>query len=241
MTTEIRIGVIVPKGNSIHENEFMRLGSKGVQFRFTSFSYPRFNNTDFCGDLSAEMSAPIAELRAWGAEAILIGCTTASMVCGSQQWRENLERLANAPVVTAAEASLQAIGALGVTSIAVATPYGDAGNQTVNNFLVENGLTVATIKGLGLDSSIERWLKESPMLSAKEVLDFSVTVDSALAETIYLPCVGIGSLDVLDPLEKRTGKPALSSVQAGYWSILRRMGANGRAKGYGRLIEVWDF
>ena len=241
MTPEIRIGVIVPRGNSIHENEFMRLDSEGVRFRFTPFSYPGFNSTDFCGDLTAGMSAPIAELRAWGAEAILIGCTTASMVCGSQRWREDLERLANVPVVTAAEASRQAIAALGVTNIAVATPYGDAGNQTVNNFLVENGFTVATIKGLGLDRSIETWLREAPSLSAKELFDFSLTVDSAHADAFYLPCVGINSLEVLDQLEKKTGKPAFSSVQAGYWSILRRLGADGRASGFGRLIEIWDF
>ena len=241
MTPEIRIGVIVPKGNSIHENEFMRLGSKGVQFRFTPFSYPNLGSTDFCGDLRAEMSAPIAELRAWDADAILIGCTTASMICGSQRWREDLEQMANAPVVTAADASLQAIAALGVTTIAVATPYGEAGNQTVTDFLVKNGVTVATIKGLGLDRSIEMWLRDAPNLSAKEMLEFSLTVDSGRAEAIYLPCVGIRSLDVLDQLEKSTGKPAFSSVQAGYWSILRQLGIDRRAKGLGQLIEVWNF
>lgn len=238
---EVRIGVVVPNGDLVHEREFLRLRPDGVSFRFASFSYPAMGNANFCGNLGAEMSAPIAELNDWGAKVVLIGCTTASMTCASPEWQAELERMAKVRVVTAAEASIQAISALGARSIAVATPYGDAGNRTVTTFLLGKGFAVASIKGLGLDRSVETWRKAAPCLSIAEMLGFSLSVDSENAQAIYLPCTGVGSLEVLDELEKSTRKPAISSVQAGFWASLRLLGINGRAKGFGRLIDVWDF
>jgi arylmalonate decarboxylase len=237
----IRVGVLVPAGNVIHEREFVRLQMESVDFRFVSFSYPPAGSTNFCGDLTAQMAAPIAELKSWDAQAILIGCTTASMTCASDEWNARLEQLANAPVITAADASRQAIAAMGLKSVAVATPYGESSNIIVSTYLRANVVEVTTIKGLGLDSSLETWCAKAPLLSTQEILDFSLSIDSYSAQAIYLPCTGIGSLEALDQIEKKTGKPALSSVQAGYWAILRRLGISGRTKGFGRLIEIWDF
>ena len=45
----------------------------------------------------------------------------------------------------------------------------------------------------------------------------------------------------LAELEKKPGKTAISSVQAGFWAALRRIGLDGRQEGYGRLLSTWDF
>ena len=184
MNRPIRIGVLVPAGNVIHEREFMRLQTASVEFRFTSFLYPAAGSTNFCADLLAQMATPIAELKAWDAQAILVGCTTASMSCANDGWNASLEHMANAPVITAADASGQAIAVLALKSVAVATPYGDAGNVIVANFLRAQGVEVAAIKGLGLDSSMELWRKRAPFLSTQEILDFSLSIDSDGAQAM---------------------------------------------------------
>ena len=79
MDRDIRIGVLVPAGNSIHEREFAALRPSGVAFRFAGFGYPPADAADFCADLTTRMAEPIQALREWGAQLLLIGCTAASM------------------------------------------------------------------------------------------------------------------------------------------------------------------
>jgi arylmalonate decarboxylase len=243
MTTkpDTQIGVIVPTGNTIHEREFALLRPEGVRFRFVEFSYPPPSSTDFCGDLAEQFRGPIENLKAWGADLILIGCTTASMRCSDVAFRQKLEDLAGVPVVTAAGASMDAIQALAVESVSVATPYGDRNNKVVAAFLKSKDIAVAAIDGLDLDRSPDIWRAQAPTMNPQAVLDFGLATDVDAAQALYMPCTAIQSLEALGPFEEKTGKPALSSVQAGYWASLRKLGIDGRQKGFGRLVEQWDF
>jgi hypothetical protein len=141
MNDVVRIGVLVPAGNTIHEREFLALRPEGVEFRFAGFAYPPAGAADFCADLFAHMRAPVAELRAWGAQALLVGCTTASMLCADPAREAQLQSLAGVPVVTAASAVREALAALGLRRIAVATPYGARGNGVVVDYLRTIGIT----------------------------------------------------------------------------------------------------
>ena len=234
-----RIGVLVPQGNVVHEREFAQLRPPQVQFRFAYFSYPGPGGEDFCKDLIHQFEQPVAELKAWRAELVLVGCTTASMSCFAEIPAQ-VEQMAEVPVVTAASASLEALAALRTTSVAVATPYGALNNQIVADFLESRRIHVAAIKGLGLDASIDTWSR-APHLTPHEVVDFSLKVDVAAAQTLYLPCTGLGSLAALELFERVRQKPAVSSVQAGFWASLRRLGIDGRQAGCGRLIFDWDY
>jgi maleate isomerase len=43
---------------------------------------------------------------------------------------------------------------------------------------------------------------------------------------------------VLDSLERRLGKPVVTSNQAGAWAALRRIGIEDSMAGYGRLLSL---
>jgi arylmalonate decarboxylase len=240
MQDNVRIGVLVPTGNTVHEREFAALRPAGVEFRFAGFAYPPPGAADFCGDLFAQMQAPIAELRDWDAKLLLVGCTTASMLCADAARDAQLQRLAGIPVVTAAGAVRTALQALGLRRVAVATPYGANGNRVVADYLRSIGIEVTAIAGLDLDRSVEVWKRETPALTPQQVLELGLSVDSAGAQALYLPCTGIGSLEAIGLYERLTGKPALSSVQAGFWASLRRLGIDARRGDAGRLVADWD-
>ncbi len=240
MNDLIRVGVLVPAGNTIHEREFAALCPAAVEFRFAGFSYPPMGRPEFCADLFAQMSAPVAELKAWGARALLVGCTTASMLCADPAREAQLQQLAGVPVVTAASAVRDALAALGLARIAVATPYGERGNGVVVDYLRTLGIETVAIRGLDLDRSPEVWKREASALTAQQVVDLGLSVDAPSAEALYLPCTGIGSVEAIDLYERRAGKPALSSVQAGFWATMRRLGIDARQPGAGRLIREWD-
>mgnify|MGYP000449591900 CR=1 FL=1 len=240
MNDEVRVGVLVPAGNTIHEREFAALRPDGVEFRFAGFSYPPMGTVDFCANLFGQMQAPVGELRGWGAEALLVGCTTASMLCADPAREAELQRLAGVPVITAASAVRAALGALGLTRLAVATPYGTRGNGVVVDYLRSIGIETVAIRGLDLDRAPEVWKREAPALTPQQVVDLGLSIDGPAAEALYLPCTGIGSVEAIDLYERRAGKPALSSVQAGFWATMRRLGIDGRQGGAGRLVAEWQ-
>jgi maleate cis-trans isomerase len=237
---ERRIGVIVPAGNIVHEYEFARMRPEGVRFRFAPFVYPARDASDFCGALIDQFAPPLKEMRAWGAEAVLVGCTTASMLCGAPDHVARMERLAGVPVVTAAGAVQEAMNALGLKSVAVATPYGARSNAVVSEFLERSGVRVSAIAGFGYDSSPETWREKATTLTPPEVTALCLSVDRPDAQGLYLPCTGIRSVEALAGLERDRGKPALSSVQVGFWAALHRLGLDGRQEGFGHLIAQWN-
>jgi len=236
-----RVGVLVPAGNTVHEREFAALQADSVEFAFRGFVYPSRESSEFCVALADSLSEPMAELRAWGAELVLLGCTTASMLCARCADVDRFALEAALPVVTAAAASLDALDALGLRALSVATPYGVAGNAVVREFLESEGITVTAIEGLALDRSPEIWKARAASLPPEELVALGSMLDSARSEGLYLPCTGVGSLETINAFERATGKPALSSVQAGYWACLRKLGIDGRRAGFGRLIERWNF
>ena len=232
-----RVGVLVPQGGTVHEAEFDRMPHEQVEFRFAGFALPAPDLATFCADLVAAIAAPIDMLRRWGADLMLLGCTTASMACEDTPWRSMLADLANVPLVTAAGASRAALARLGLRRVAVATPYGAVSNAVVRRFLEASSIDVVRLAGMDLDASPERWSTTVPGLTSDDVLDFSLRLDGPDVDGLYLPCTGMVSVDVVESYEKRMGKTATSSVQAGYWSVLNELGLESRRADQGRLLR----
>lgn len=237
---KIRLGALVPAGNVVLKREFSRLSREPVEIRVLEFSYPAAG-ADFCADLVAAAQRPVRELRDWGAALIFLGCTAASMTCHTDERVDALARHVAVPIITAAGAVLEALAAVRATALTVATPYGANGNRVIVNFLTSQRLSVAAIDGFEFDQSPEVWAGRVSSVPAKELLDFSVRLDTPLANALFLPCTAMDSLETIRLFEQQTGKPAVSSVQAGYWACLRRLGVDGRRIGAGELLQRWEF
>ena len=238
--SELRVGVLVPAGNTIHEAEFARMRPEGIVYRFAPFTSPKgVEPASYCTLLADNLTAPMKELTDWGAKVLLIGCTSASMKCDAPAAEARLSQIAGVPVITAAAAVREALRFMKTRSLSVATPYGEATNQVVSDFLGRQGVKVAGIKGLAFDVSPDVWKAKAPTLKADEFLDFSLSI-APDADGLYLPCTGVNSLDTLKMYEARTGKPGLSSVQAGYWAVMRHLGVNGQRADAGQLVQRWN-
>lgn len=234
-----RIGVLVPLTNEAHAREFAQLCRPGLQFEFREFAGPPATSPNYCDELVACMLPAMRELRDWGAEAMLLGCTAATMQCGSDECFAKFEAAADVPIVTAARAARDAARALNVRSLCVATPYSEPGNEGVRRYLESQALAVSGIRGLACDTSAEAWKAGLRSLTPQRLLELGLSADSPEAAALYFPCTAVDSLATIELYERATGKPALSSVQAGFWAMLRRMGIDGRQDGAGRLLREW--
>ena len=158
---QARIGTIIPVSNTTNEVEFNRMKPDGVTVHFTRV--PLESNPaadDFVAML--DQAGQAAEgLSATGADVIAYGCTSGSMACPADRLIGAMEQASGRPALSTAGAILEALSALGIQRVAMATPYIETTNEKEKAFIERNGVSVTRIAGLGLGGSLEKIQKIS--------------------------------------------------------------------------------
>lgn len=237
--TRGRIGLIALATDTAVLPDFSRLMPQGVAVYQTLIGLPR-------GEVSAAALAEMladdrleraAELLRWlDVDLIVFACTTGSLIHGPG-WDSTLtariERASGKQATTTSTAVLDGLRALGATTLAIATPYNDELNARERVFLDASGFRVAAIAGLGCaaDPDIGR-------LGPDDAIALVERVDSPAADAIFISCTNFDCLPAVEPLERRLGKPVITSNLAGGWAALRRIGVDDAVADYGRLLAL---
>lgn len=143
-------------------------------------------------------------------------CTSGSFVngrAGEKAVAAALMAAGGAPAVTASGAIVAALGHLGVSRVAIATPYNAAITIRLQDFLIESSVAVTGIAHLGMDANM--WTV--PYQRTAELIRLA---DSADAEAIVVSCTNLPTYDLIAPLERELGKPIISANQAIMWAVL---------------------
>lgn len=168
-------------------------------------------------------------------QAIAFGCTSGSFAKGplyDEQLRAKMTEIASVPCTTTSHAVVQALQALQVKKIAIATPYTEALNDLAASYFTENHFHITNMSGLGLmdDYQISNLDDETIYQMAKQV-------DTDDAEAIFISCTGLHTIPFIEYLEKDLGKPVITSNQATFWHTLRLSGIKDSLTAYGVLFE----
>lgn len=233
----VRIGTIVPVSNTTNEVEFNRFRPDGVTVHFTRVpleSDPAAD--DFRGMLDAAGDAAEG-LAAAGADVITYGCTSGSMACPADRLIGALEDRSGKPALSTAGAIIDVLKTLGVTRIAMATPYVEATNEKERAFVERHGVEVTAIRGLGLGGSLEK-IQQISRVPPDEVYAHARSADTPDADALLICCTDFATADVVQPLEDDLGKPVITSNTASFWAALRRAGVDKKVAGYGRLLSA---
>jgi len=231
-----RIGTIIPVSNTTNEVEFNRFKPNGVTVHFTRVPLDSNPAEDDFQAMLASANQAAVELAATGADVICYGCTSGSMACPADRLIGTMENSSAKPALSTAGAILDALKALGLKRIAMATPYLDSTNEKERGFIERHGFEVAAIKGLGLGGSLDKIQKISRIPPA-DVYAHAKSADRADAEALLICCTDFGTADVVQTLEDELGKPVITSNTATFWAALRRAGIEPPIKGYGRLLS----
>ena len=133
-----------------------------------------------------------------------------------------------------ARAQAAAIAALGVKRVALLTPY-ILKLADRNAAMLESscGVRVVSRATMGLPRD-----EDTTAVAPATIIDWAVAVDCPSAEAVVVGCSAFRSTEYgfLDSLEKRLGKPVVSSTQAFMWSMLRTAGVQDQIEGYGKLL-----
>jgi arylmalonate decarboxylase len=64
-----------------------------------------------------------------------------------------------------------------------------------------------------------------------------MSVDRPDAQAIFISCTNFGTLDIIESLEKKLGKPVVTSNSASMWKMMRLVGDESAVPGGGRLFR----
>ena len=183
--------------------------------------------------LNPNIAHVAADLLPTGVSATGYGCTSGSYVRGVGGDIEIGERMAKTtglPATTTSTAMVVSLRQMGVKRVAVLSPHIDALNERLGRFLEDSGFQVAAMTGLNKIEGIED-------LPPEEIMDIVVgQADRADADGIFISCTSMRTAAVLDEMERRTGKPVVSALQATVWQLLGLAGARQEAPGLGSLF-----
>ena len=225
------IGMIVPPTNTVNEAEWKRMAPDA---RFPLLRMPLHAHADdtFYSDLK-QFLHKFEEKP----DVIAYACTATSMVLPLERLPNFIERESGVPGVATAPALVHAARALGMTKVAVATPYHDAVNEHEREFLEACGLEVLGIRGLGIGAGGPQEFVRIARVTPDDVYAHCRAAWVTGADGMIVSCTDFRTLEALPRLEREFGKPVISSNLATLWQALRTAGSRDALVGFGRLLE----
>ena len=186
-----------------------------------------------CGDRRAVRRAT-RDVLTPEPDVVIYACTSGSFVegaAGEEVLRRTMEDAGAPAARTTSGALIAALKVLGVSRLAIATPYVEPVTRRLVAYLAEHGVTTVSSEGLGLLGNIWR-------VTYSQVVEIVRAADNPQAEALFISCTNVPTYDLIEPLEQALGKPVLTANQVTMWAALRAMGRD--AVGGGRLLAAQD-
>ncbi len=129
---------------------------------------------------------------------------------------------------------IEGLKAVGAQNVAVATAYADEVNGRLRAFLIEHGMTPLVVTGMGIEA-----IADVDSVTQNDLIEFGVRVRESApeADSLLVSCGGFRTLEIIAPIEARTGVPVISSMPHGLWAGARLVGLSGAAPGFGTLLS----
>ena len=74
-------------------------------------------------------------------------------------------------------------------------------------------------------------------VSKETIYHLAREVDTPESQAIFISCVNLHAVEVIENIEKDLQKPVITSNQATMWNILRLANINDKIQGYGQLLS----
>jgi maleate isomerase len=229
----LRVGVLIPSGNSVAEPELRAMLPLGTSMLVTRLPLRGSSKPELMHMLDRLEAA--SELLADACvEVIVFHCTAVSTFAPelAQGIRHRIEKASGIRCFTTADAILAALSKLNARRVALLTPYIDEVHGREIAWLEASGVEVAGGANLGINTNTDM-----ARLAPEEILNWARDNFSDAADALFLSCTAIKSADIIEPLERICGRPVLTSNQSMVWHLLRSSGIFEPVAGFGRLFD----
>lgn len=230
-----KIGLILPSLNNTMEYELNKMKPEGVLILATRLLLEK-GMPDNLEKMTEQIDQAADLLKTADIDCILFACTSGSFIKGvdwDKEFIQRIEKKTGIPTTTTVNSVVEVFELLQVKSISVVTPYIDDINEIERNFFEGLGFKVNCIEGLQCVTGEQ--LHRLPSTTAYEL---ACRTCHPASNAIFISCTDFASIEVVDSLEKDTGKPVITSNTASLWAALRKIGVNESIYGYGEILTL---
>jgi maleate cis-trans isomerase len=228
----VRVGLIIPSVNAIIEPEFARLAPEGFSFHAARVML-RETTPEGLRAMNTEVASAARLVASVNPKVVAYACTSGSFLEGRSGLSKQLTEIGaitQCPVVATSAAMLDAVRALNLKRIALATPYLDVLNRIEKEYFESENIEIVSLAGLGLSGTA---IREVP---PEEVVRLVRRVDRPEAEGVFVSCTDFRAAETVALLESELKKPVLTSNLVTLWALLRACGQTMRRTDLGRLF-----
>ena len=229
-----KIGFVLLATEQTIEDDMFSLRPEGVGIHFARAPIPDSITVKSLACQAYDLAPAAATLLPDGSlDVVCYACTSGSLVIGQDRVHDELLKGAPGAKATSLIAGVvKALRKFGARRVAVVTPYLDEINRQEADYMTAASFEITNIQGLNIE-------KDSDMVRVKPdfIAEFAASVDTPDADALFISCGALRSIDVVDALEQKLGKPVICSNQAMMWDCLRMAGVNDKIEGYGALLR----
>jgi len=231
-----RIGLIVLATDATIEHEWRQvLAIDGVAF----YESRLYNAPQITPETLKAMESEIGHaasliLPEVPFDVVAYGCTSGAMAIGEERVFELIRTVRpEVECTTPITGAFAAFEALDAKRIALLTPYSEAVNAMLRDYIEARGVTVPVTGSFNEEHDVTA-ARISPDSIRAAVLDIGRLGD---VDAVFVSCTSLKVIDVVEPLEAELGKPVTSSNLALAWHALRLAGVDDAIAGFGRLFR----
>jgi maleate isomerase len=230
-----KIGLLVPANNSVIEPELWRVLPEGVSLHATRMLARGDLTEAAIHAMEPQADRGVEELMATGVDLIAFADMVTTFIM-PRDWSErrtrDIARRTGRHCTTAASALWAALEVLGRRAVSIATPYPRALHARVAPFFRDLGFTVVSD-----DTADILAMAEVPRRPPQEAYRLARSICRPATEVLVILATDFRTFEILDALERDTGRLAISTNQALLWHALRTLGVHDRLPGVGALLR----
>lgn len=235
-----KIGVLVPFTNTNLEPDMMAMCPVGTTVHFArlgGYDIDEIPGKDQMAGLGAsDISVALQLIAGVRPAAVLYGCTSATLTQGpafDRSLADRIKQSSDAHSVTAAGSLVAALRVLDARRVGFASPYVGEVNDLAVKFLATEGVEVAKIADIGRELGNYGQGELTPV----EILELASRADANDLDALVLSCTDMRSVEIIEQMEDRAGKPVVTSNQAMMFCAMQSLGLTPDGHQPGRLFE----
>ncbi|WP_340117914.1 Asp/Glu racemase [Pelagibius sp. 7325] len=229
------LGLLVLRTDQTIEDEFrFALPDDGIAL----YGARLFNDVAITPETLAKMSdqvpGTVRLLPDVDFDVIGFACTSGALVIGEDRIAARVhEVLPDVEVTDPVTAVRAALGALGISRIALLTPYMASINHRMRDSLMARGMDIPVMGSFNEpdDNTVARITEASV---ERALLDIGSSDD---CDGVFVSCTSLRLARVVERVERKLGKPVTSSNHALAWHMLRLAGVTDDIPGKGELFR----